>query len=49
MIGKLVKKIVGSKNDRDLKKLQPLVDQVNALESEASALSDEELKAKNSP
>jgi len=46
MIGKLVKKIVGSKNDRDLKKLQPFVDQVNALEAEVSALSDEELKAK---
>jgi len=46
MIGKLVKKIVGNKNDRDLKKLQPLVAQMNALEAETSALSDEELKAK---
>ncbi len=48
MISKLVKKVIGSKNDRDLKKLQPLVNQVNALEPEFSALSDDELKAKTS-
>ena len=48
MISKLVKKVIGSKNDRDLKKLQPLVSQVNALETEFSALSDDELKAKTS-
>lgn len=46
MIGKLVKKIIGSKNGRDLKKLTPLVDQMNSLEAEFSALSDDELKAK---
>jgi len=46
MISKLVKKIIGSKNDRDLKKLAPLVEQINSLETEFSALSDDELKAK---
>jgi len=46
MISKLVKKIIGSKNDRDLKKLAPSVDQINSLEDEFSALSDDELKAK---
>jgi len=48
MISKLVKKIIGSKNDRDLKKLAPLVEQINSLEAEFSALSDDELKAKTS-
>ncbi len=46
MISKLVKKVIGSKNDRDLKKLAPVVVQINSLETEFSALSDEELKAK---
>ena len=46
MISKLVKSIIGNKNDRDLKKLAPSVDQINSLEAEFSALSDDELKAK---
>ncbi|MCK5825784.1 MAG: preprotein translocase subunit SecA, partial [Desulfuromusa sp.] len=46
MISKFVKTIIGSKNDRDLKKLAPPVDQINSLEAEFSALSDDELKAK---
>jgi preprotein translocase subunit SecA len=37
--------IFGTKYDRDLKKLKPLVEQINALESKMQALSDEELKA----
>ena len=43
MIGFLVRKIFGSKNDRFLKKLRPLVDKINALEPEMQALADEEL------
>ena len=43
MIGFLVRKIFGSKNDRFLKKLRPLVAKINALESEMQALADEEL------
>ncbi|MEX2606533.1 MAG: preprotein translocase subunit SecA [Kiritimatiellia bacterium] len=41
-----MKKIVGSKNERDLKKLHPLVEQINALELEYQQLSEEQLVAK---
>ncbi len=46
MIGSVVRKIVGSKNERELKRMQPLVDRINALESEISAFSDEDLRGK---
>jgi len=46
MINSILTKIVGSKNDRLLKKLQPKVDQINALEPEMQALSDEALGGK---
>jgi preprotein translocase subunit SecA len=46
MINVLVKKIVGSKNERELKRLQPAVDRINALEPEISALSDPALQGK---
>ncbi|HKJ29292.1 MAG TPA: preprotein translocase subunit SecA, partial [Desulfuromonadales bacterium] len=46
MIGSILKKIVGSKNDRELKKLQQQVDEINALEPSIQALNDAELKAK---
>ena len=36
-------KIFGSKNDRELRRLEPLVDQVNSLESKIRSLSDAEL------
>lgn len=45
MIGGLVKKIFGTKNERELKKLQPLVDQINGLEKQIQTLSDEDLQA----
>jgi preprotein translocase subunit SecA len=48
MIGSLIKKIVGSKNERELKKIQPLVDKINQLESKISPLSDDRLLAKTS-
>jgi len=44
----LMKRIVGSKNERDLKRLRPLVAQINELETEYQSLSEEELKAKTS-
>jgi len=43
MFGNLVRKLVGSKNDRELKRMQPLVDKINSLESSTAALSDAEL------
>ncbi|UCG09534.1 MAG: preprotein translocase subunit SecA [Desulfobacterales bacterium] len=38
-------KVFGSKNERELKKLQPFVDQINSLEPEIKALSDDQLRA----
>jgi preprotein translocase subunit SecA len=46
MLKKLVKVIVGSRNDRLIKKKQKIVKKINALEPEFQALSDEALKAK---
>jgi preprotein translocase subunit SecA len=46
MIGSLIKKIVGSKNERELRRIQPLIDQINRLESKISPLSDDQLRAK---
>ncbi len=45
MVG-LIRKIFGTKNDRELKKIIPLVGRINALEPSISSLSDEALKAK---
>jgi preprotein translocase subunit SecA len=46
MLSTVVKKIFGSKNDRELKKIYPIVDQVNRLEASLKNLSDEQLKNK---
>jgi len=48
MIGKLVKAIFGSKNERELKRMGRVVAQINDLEPELQKLSDEQLKAKTS-
>ena len=46
MIGNVLKKIFGSKNDRELKRMGKIVKRINALEEELQNLSDEELRAK---
>ncbi|NRQ43237.1 preprotein translocase subunit SecA [Rheinheimera sp. YQF-2] len=46
MFGKLFAKLFGSRNDRFLKKLEKQVQQINALEAEFAALSDEQLQQK---
>ena len=46
MIGSLARKIFGSHNDRELKRLQKYVEDTNSLEPAIQALSDDELKAK---
>ena len=46
MIGGLLKKIFGTKNDREIKALTKEVEKISALESEYEKLSDEELKNK---
>jgi preprotein translocase subunit SecA len=42
----MLKKFLGTKNERDVKKLRPLVDQINAIEADLQKLTDEQLKAK---
>ena len=46
MLGSLLGKVIGSKNDRELKRLSFIVDEVNDLEPVMMGLSDGELKAK---
>ncbi|MBE0503378.1 MAG: preprotein translocase subunit SecA [Desulfuromonadales bacterium] len=46
MLGNILKKVFGSQSERELKRLQPLVDQINALEAKIVALSDEQLRSK---
>ena len=46
MIGSFIKKMVGSKNERELKRLQPLVDRINAFEPQLQALADAALAGK---
>ena len=38
MLGAIIKKVVGTKNDRVIKKLRPLVDKINNLESATKIL-----------
>ena len=45
-VGTIIKKIVGSKNERELKRLWPIVETINSLEPEISALSDDGMRAK---
>jgi len=46
MIGFLVKKFIGSKNDREVRRLRPLVAKINALEEELQKLPDQALRDK---
>jgi preprotein translocase SecA subunit len=41
-----IKKIVGTKNEREIKRIGPLVERINALEPEYQKLTDDELRAK---
>jgi preprotein translocase subunit SecA len=45
MLG-LTKKIVGTKNERELKRMQPLVERISALEPQYEKLTNAELRAK---
>jgi preprotein translocase SecA subunit len=42
----LIKKIVGTKNDREIKRLRPYVDEISKLEPDYQRLTDAELKGK---
>jgi preprotein translocase subunit SecA len=44
IVDKVIARFIGTKHERDVKKLQPLVAAINALEPEIKALTDAELK-----
>jgi preprotein translocase subunit SecA len=46
MLKSLVEKVIGSRHEREAKKLQPLVDRINEIYEELAHLEEEELKAK---
>jgi preprotein translocase subunit SecA len=45
MLLNVLTKVFGSKNERELKRMQPLVERINALEPEFKAMRDDQLKA----
>ncbi len=46
LINSVISKVFGTSNERAIKRMMPLVQQINALEPEISALTDEQLRAK---
>ena len=46
MINTLLGKVFGTKNEREIKRLQPRVAAINALEPEIQKLTDDQLRAK---
>src|SRR2546421_3691141 len=46
MVGWILKKILGSKNQREIKRLMPMAGRINELDEQFKSLSDDELRAK---
>ena len=46
MIGKALAKVFGTSNEREIKRMRPQVEQINALEQQLQQLTDEQLRAK---
>jgi preprotein translocase subunit SecA len=46
MVQKILSKLFGTHHDREMKKIQPTVDKINALEESIKKLSDDQLKQK---
>src|SRR5258708_369233 len=46
LIGKLLAKVFGTSNEREVKRIRPQVEQINALEAAMQPLTDEQLRAK---
>ncbi len=46
MIKSIIEKVIGSYSDRELKRIQPIVDEINEIEPDIKALTDEQLRAK---
>src|ERR1039458_1431297 len=42
----LIKKLIGTKNEREIKRILPIVDQINSFESAVSPLSDADLRGR---
>ena len=47
MLGWILKKLVGSKNEREIKKLRPFVEKINALEEELDKLTNSQLRKRS--
>ncbi|HHL40822.1 MAG TPA: preprotein translocase subunit SecA [Deltaproteobacteria bacterium] len=45
MFNTILKKVFGSKNERELKRIRPLIEKINSLEPKMEALPDEDFKA----
>ncbi len=45
-VGKILSKVFGSKSEKDIKAIQPIVDQIKSYDEAMKALSDDELKGK---
>lgn len=46
MVTKVLSKVFGTKHDREMKRIQPIVNHINSLEPAIKALNDQQLKAK---
>jgi preprotein translocase subunit SecA len=46
MVSWILRKVLGSKNQREVKRIRPLVEKINRLDQEYEALSEEELREK---
>src|SRR5437867_4350082 len=46
MVGWILKKILGSRNQRELKRLSPIVRRINEMDEQFKSLSDDELRGK---
>ena len=46
MVNEVLRKIFGTKHDREMKRIRPTVDKINTYEPQMQALTDEQLKAK---
>src|SRR5882672_6696763 len=46
MLGQILAKVIGTQNEREIKRLRPLVVEISALEPQIQALSDEQLRGK---
>ena len=45
MVMNLLTRVFGSKNERELKRLQPIIESINALEPQMQALSDDQIRS----